>query len=230
MFKSLRLYQWPLVALMCLLASICNGQNRPVRILYYQAPSGAPTEANIYVGAAPLGKIDLPRSNFSGTFEIPRGDILLSFLPAPLGPQEKMPERAPAAKIPETWDKVLLLVFENDRNPIMPIRVQPINASDDVFGPGSIYMVNFSDIGIAGAIGDKELQLKPKSVKIIKDPIPQNGFYNAKLDAYIGKGEKPRRFIKQMWQHEQNTRQILFIFPRPAPRYATYYCAPVEGF
>lgn len=230
MLKPLCLYRWLPLALTCLLASLCHGQNRPVRILYYQAPETAPTEANLYVGVESFGKVDLPRSNFSETFEIPRGDIELSFLPGPLGPRQKLPERAPVAKIPEAWEKVLILVFQNDRNPIMPIRVQPINASDDVFGPGSIYMINFSEIGIAGDLGDQKLQLKPKSVKVVKSPISQDGFYTAKLDAYVAVGEKPRRFIKQMWQHQSDTRQVLFILPKPAPRYATYYCAPVVGF
>ena len=228
--KFLCSYQWLLVTLISLLGALCYGQERPVRILYYQAPEGAPTEAFIYAGNDLLGETELPRANFSKTFKIPRGDLQLKFLPSPLVEREKMPKRAPSAKIPESWQKVLLLVFPNEKNPLIPIRVQAIDASDNVFGPGSVYIINFSEIGIAGTVGDKELKLKPKSVEVIKNPIPENGFYPARLNAYIGDGQKSRRFIKQMWQHSDTTRQVLFIMPKPAPRYATYYCAPVGDF
>ena len=228
--KYLSSYQWLLATLTVFLASYCYGQDRPVRILYYKAPSGAPSNAHIYNGSELLGETKLPRHNFSETFVIPRGEVNLKFLPRAISAEEKFPRRAPTAKIPEAWQKVLLLVFPDEANSLMPIRIQAIDASDNAFGPGSVYIINFSEIGIAGTVGDKELKLKPKSVRIIKNPVPENGFYPAKLDAYIGTGEKPRRFIKQMWQHDDKTRQVLFIMPKPKPRYATYYCAPVEDF
>ena len=230
MRKYFRLKSWLLALLLSLLGMYTYGQNRPVRILYHQAPAGAPSKAYIYSDLELLGETELPRANFSETFEIPRGEVLLKFIPNALTQQEKMPKRAPSANIPKTWQKILLLVFEDESNPMMPIRIQAVDASDNIFGPGCLYMMNFSKIGIAGKLGDKNLQLKPQSIKIIKNPIPQDGFYLAKLDAYIGAGHKPRRFIKQMWQHSHNTRQVLFIMPKPSPRYATYYCAPVENF
>jgi hypothetical protein len=122
-----------------------------------------------------------------------------------------------------------LLVFEDKKNSTMPIRVQAIDASDTVFGPGSIYMINFSDVGVAGTVGDKKLVLKPKDVKIVKNPVSENGYYPAKLDKYVVGEEKPQRFIRQMWGHDAEVRQVLFILPKPAPLHATYYCAPIQG-
>ncbi|MGJ8652753.1 MAG: hypothetical protein ACSHX8_05730 [Opitutaceae bacterium] len=221
---------WLLATVISFLVSLNYGQGRPVRILYYQSPADAPTEAFIYAGKELLTKTDLPRSNFSDTFEIPGGDIQLRFLSQAIGIEQKMPKRAPSATIPEAWQKVLLLVFENAENPILPVRVQAIDASDHVFGAGSVYFMNFSEVGIAGMVGDKQLKLRPKSINVIKNPISENGFYEAKLDAYVAKGEKPRRFIKQMWKHSDQTRMVLFILPKPAPRHVTYYCAPVDDF
>jgi hypothetical protein len=222
--------RWLLVVLISFLATLCHGQNRPVRILYFKAPEGAPTEAYLYSGIEMVAHIDLPRSNFSQTFEIPRGNQEIRFLKTPITERQKIPKYAPAVRIPEAWQKALLLVFDDPNNPVMPITVKAIDASDNVFGPGSICAINFSKIGVIGTIGDKELKLGPMTSQIISDPIPENGYYPTKLFGVTERGAKPRRFIKQMWQHEQDTRQVLFILPKPAPRHATYYCAPIRDF
>lgn len=141
-----------------------------------------------------------------------------------------IPKDAPSVKLPQGWHKALLLVFEDKSNPVMPIRIKGINASNDVFGPGSVYMMNFSELRIAGKVGDKDLDLKPKSFEIIKNPINKNGFYATKLFSAAKGDKKPRRFVKQMWQRDDDTRQVLFILPKPPPAFATYYCAPVRDF
>lgn len=212
-----------------LLSMLCYGQ-RPVQVLYFQSDADAPTEAYVYDNERMVAKTDLPRSNFSKTFKIPRGKRRLHFLDKQLAEGEQAPEEMPFVDIPKKWKRVLLMVFEDETNSVMPIQVKAIDASDNVFGPGSICAINFSEIGVIGTIGDKELKLKPKSFKIIEDPIAENGYYPAKLYGVIKEGAKPRRFIKQMWQHDKDTREVLFILPKPAPRYATYYCAPIRDF
>jgi len=112
----------------------------------------------------------------------------------------------------------------------MPIRVKAINASDDKFGPGSIYMLNFSQVSVFGTVGDKELKLKPRSSYTLKNPINKNGAYPVKLQSIAPGDKKPRRFIKQMWSNSDTMRNVLFILPKPAPLYATYYCAPIRDF
>lgn len=172
---------------------------------------------------------ELPRSNFSQTFEIPIGDIKLAFFPELLEEGMDVPEGAPSLNISEKWQKILLLVFEDENNKTMPIRVQAINASESVFAPGSICMINFSEIGLAGTIGDKKVLLKPRAIQIIKKPSSENGYYRVKLDKYLKTENQPKRFIRQMWGHDNEVRQLLFILPKPAPIHATYYCAPIRG-
>ena len=210
------------------MATVCYAQ-RPAQILYFRAPAKAPTEAYLYAGDLMVAKTELPRSNFSQTFEIPDGDLNLRFLPSMLEEGAKVPTKIPGTRIPEGWEKTLLLVFEDSRNKAMPIRVQAINASDNAFGPGSVYVANFSEIGVMGTVGDKKLRLKPKAVEIIKSPISEEGYYPAKLDKVIVGDPKPQRFIRQMWGHDEKVRQVLFILPKPAPLHATYYCAPIRG-
>lgn len=112
----------------------------------------------------------------------------------------------------------------------MPISIKAIDASDNVFGPGSIYIVNFSSIGIFGTVGDKELKLNPKSIQILKDPINENGYYPAKLYSIAKRGDEPRRFIRQMWNHSDSIRRVLLVMPKETSPYASYYSTPIRDF
>ncbi|MDP0492417.1 MAG: hypothetical protein Q7Q71_15320 [Verrucomicrobiota bacterium JB023] len=218
----------PLLALV-LLVTQAQAQ-RPVRILYFDAPTGAPSSAHLYAGSRLVSETELPRHNFTETIEVPGGNLTLSFLPGVLEEGDDVPASAPKVSVPEGWDKALLLVFEDEKNPVLPIRIKAIDASDDVFGPGSVYFVNFSGIRVGGNVGDKRLDLKPMSFEIIKNPVRENGYYPTRLFSINQEGERPRRFVKQMWEHNGSDRQLLFIIPKPAPVFASYYCAPIRDF
>ena len=207
-----------------------SNEGRPVKILYYKASKGAPSEADVYVGAEKIAETKLPTHNFSATFEIPKGDINLKFGPRSLTEDQKVPADLPSVKISESWSKVLLLVYPAEENTTMPIKVVAINASNNVFGPGSVYMINYSDVAVFGQMGNKKIEMKPKSTFVLTKPIDGAGAYPVKLNAFV-KGQKvPRKFIRQMWTINNTTRKVLFIMPRPAPHYATYYSAPIRGF
>ncbi|MGD7652205.1 MAG: hypothetical protein ACQCXQ_03250 [Verrucomicrobiales bacterium] len=220
--------RWLTAAMTCLLTGIAQAE-RPVQLLYYQSPPDAPSKAFVYAGGAMVAEADLPRANFSKTVNIPDGELRLRFLPEPLAEGAKIPKGTPTVRIPESWSKVLLLVFENEENAVMPIRVRALDASDNVFGPGSIFMMNFSQIRVGGMVGDKRLDLRPRSSSIIKKPLKKNGYYPTELYSLTKKGAKPQRFVKQMWEYNDKTRQVFFVLPKPAPLHATYYCAPVRG-
>jgi len=221
--------RWIVGAIFCLLTGISHAE-RPLRLLYFQAPADAPEDAFIFAGGKVVAETELPRHNFSNDIEIPKGDTVLHFLPQPLEEGSEVPQGAPRVKIPAGWQKVLLLIAADKGNSILPIRVKAINASDSAFGPGSIYMMNLSKIRVAGMVGDKKLDLRPNSIEILKNPISGNGFYPTKLYSVATSGAQPQRFIKQMWEKSDTTRQVLFILPKPAPQYATYYTAPVSDF
>lgn len=221
--------RWIVCTMICLLTGIAHAE-RPLRLLYFQAPAGAPEKASIYAADSMVVETELPRNNFSEDIIIPKGDVMLTFLPSSLADGQEVPANAPKVRIPGNWTKVLLLISEDKSNSLLPIRAKAINASDNVFGPGSIYMMNLSKIRIGGTIGDKKLDLRPRSVEILKNPIRGNGFYATKLYSITTPGAKPQRFIKQMWKKDDATRQVLFILPKPPPVFATYYCAPISDF
>lgn len=229
MTKPTSVLRWIIGTMICLLSGIAQAE-RPLKILYFQAPADAPEKACIYGAGEMLAETELPRYNFSDNIVIPKGDVLLRFLPQPLAEDAKIPKAAPRVRIPAGWQKILLLVAQDPKNAVLPIRVKAINASDGVFGPGSIYMMNMSKIRIGGTVGDKQLDLRPNSIEIIKNPIAGNGFYPTKLYSLATPGARPQRFIKQMWEKNATTRQVLFILPKPPPQHATYYCAPIPEF
>ncbi|MGJ8671837.1 hypothetical protein [Rubritalea sp.] len=223
------------LVLSSLLCAVCLGQlndasGRSASIMYFKALAGSPSEAFIYSGDKEVAKTPLPRSNFSKFFKIPKGDQLLSFLPKPMDRDRSFSQAPPSVKVPESWGKVLFLVFEDKSNAVMPIRVVPINASDNQFGPGCLYVINFSELRVFGTIGEKELKIRPMEKRVIKQPIDENGDYAVRLQALVQGDDKPRRFIKQMWSYNDKMRTLFLILPKPAPYHATYYSAPIRDF
>lgn len=205
-------------------------KGRPVKIMYHMAPAGAPTETTIYIGKKQVAKTPLPTTNFSETFTIPKGEHRLRFLPAPIAEDSPLPRGTPSVHIPKRWQKVLILVLTDKSNPVMPIKLRAIDASDGRFGNSSILMLNYSQVNVFGFLGDKKIELKPQSSLVVKQPISGNGYYPVKLQSIVAKGEKPRRFIRQMWSNDDTMRNVVFILPKPAPMYATYYSAPIRDF
>jgi len=214
------------------MASFAHAKNdmRPVRILYHKAPKDAPKNAYIYMGDKLIANPNLTKHNFSKTFEIPKGDTSLKFLPNELEEGTKPAKGAPSIKIPATWQKILLLVYLDEKNNVMPIKVKGINASDDVFGPGSTYIINFSEVLIKGNIGNKEISIHPKKFKVIDFPASKSGAYPVILQKVIKGDNTSRDFIKTMWQQAKTTRQVLLIIPREAPYHASYFNAPIRSF
>jgi len=198
---------WILFVLAGLMASFAHAQNdmRPVKILYHKAPKDAPQNAYIYVGEELVAEElvanpNLTKANFSKTFEIPRGDKLLKFLPNELEEGTEPAKKAPSVNIPAAWQKILLLVYLDEENEVMPIK------------------------------GNQEVSILPKKFKVIDFPASRPGSYPVVLKKIVKGDNKPKDFIKTMWQQARTTRQVLFIIPREAPYHATYFNAPVRSF
>jgi hypothetical protein len=198
--------------------------------MYYEAPAGAPSEAYVYQEGIDPQVVELDKRNFSKSFDMGDGSIRMAFLPTLLAEDAEVPESAPSVAVPEDWTKVLILVFQDTSNTVMPIRLQAINTSDDVFVPGGILIANFSEITVFGKVGDKKLVSKPKSVEFIKQPISERGHYAVSLYTYKDGAEKRSPLLKQRWQYNPGTRVITFITPAPLPRMVKLYSAPIPDF
>lgn len=200
------------------------------RILYYGAPADAPKNAFVYQAGKTAQEVALKRHNFSKSFDLAGGDLRLSFLPSLLPEGVPFPQAAPSLDIPKQWKKVLILVFSDPSNPIMPIRLKALNANDNVFGPGEMLFINYSEISIFGLVGEKKLLLHPETTEVISNPIPKKGEYQVKLDSVDSEVESRRWLMRQTWRHQPSVRRVVFVLPLPAPRTVKLYTAPIRNF
>jgi hypothetical protein len=213
----------------CLIVSLSAGE-RLARVLYYGASSEAPQTAFVYQADSESQEVELGRHNFSESFEVSDKTDRLYFLPSVLPEDTPLPTGAPSVAIGEDWNKILILVFRDESNPIMPIRLRAINANDDAFGPGELYFVNFSEMTVFGLVGEKKIISKPRSIEVVSEPRQGRGRYILKLDAFKDSIEDRRRLIKQKCFFDPNARVVTFLVPLPYPRMVKLYSAPIYDF
>jgi len=214
----------------CLLSSAYSQNGKPLALMYANAPKDAPQIAFIYSNGELISETKLPARKFAPVINLPRNATKLYFLPKELEEgQKKSFSSYPSVNIPKDWKKIVLLLFEDSQNKEMPISVKALDASNSVFGPGSIYVINFSEMLVKGKIGNKEVEIKPKDRFVLKNPVNKTGFYPAVLQLYGADLKEPKRFVKDTWGYSKDNRKMLFIFPQPAPRYARYRMAPIMG-
>jgi hypothetical protein len=213
-----------------LLTTSSVSAERVARIMYYGASKAAPKTAVAYDESGALQTLELGRHHFSDSFEIPSGDIVLKFVSKELPEGQPVPETAPQLKIPQKWKKVLIMVSEDSGNTVLPIALNAIDASDDVFGPGELLFINFSEIGVFGMVGDKKLLLKPKGTALISNPASKREDYYVQLDSVEGTIETRRWLLRQRWRHQPKQRYVAFVLPMPKPRVAKIYATPIRNF
>jgi hypothetical protein len=204
--------------------------DRVARIMYYGASKAAPKTAFAYDQSGASQVVELGRHHFSDSFEIPSGDIVLRFVSKALPDDQPVPETAPGLKIPKEWKKVLIMVSEDLENTVFPITLNAIDASDDVFGPGELLFINFSEIAIFGMVGDKKLVLKPETTALISNPASKREDYYVQLDSVESTIETRRWFLRQRWRHQPEQRYVAFVIPLPKPRVAKIYATPIRNF
>ncbi len=205
-----------------------SSSSRVAQIIYFGAPSDAPEMAYVHQVVEEVQEVKLGRHNFSKSFNLATKANRLYFLPRALLEDEPMPENAPSVRVPRKWKKVLILVFEDKSNPILPIQLKAINASDDEFGPGELFFVNFSEMTVFGLVGDKKLVSKPSTTEIISTPREGRGTYMLRLHTFKDDVNKRRRLIQQKCQFDPSERVVTFMVPLPAPRMVKIYSAPVK--
>lgn len=213
------------IVLSCL--AVTASTARVARVLYYGAPPSAPNRAVVHQFDKSPEEVALDRHNFSESFELSEGSVRLFFLPSVLPEGEPTPSGAPFVNIPEDWEKVLILVFPDASNPVMPIRLQAMNASDDVFIPGAVLFVNFSEMTVFGKVGNQRLVSRPKTVEYVLKPIEERGSYIIKLDTFKDDPKKRRPLVQQKCQYHPEIRVITFISPLPPPRMVKLYSVPI---
>lgn len=199
---------------------------RTIRVLHYGASNDSQLK-EVYIhgaGAEPI-QLELNRHNFSPQLPIAKETKTLKVLSRSLTQGEPFPKGVPSTDIPADWQHTLLIFYHEPKNPVLPIKIYKINASEGAFNPGELYWINLSDVYIGGVVGGQKLKIGPRKDAVMKCPSGEVEC-TVKLD-YLVKGEtKTRGLIRQMWAINKDTRQVVIIFNRPPPKYASYYVLP----
>lgn len=203
--------------------------DRTAQILYFRAPKDAPKSVVIYQASEAPFEAKLKRNNFSKSFKLSSGDLVLRFLGSKIVEGEEFPVGAPSVSVPAAYEKILILAFPDPQNPVLPVRFKVINANQGSFGEGDRMFINFTDNKIAGAVGRKKLELDPLSIAVVKNAAGPKEEYPVSLDRLAPGQNKPVTFIRQNWRQSATQRSLIFIFSPPGGSGVTYYNAPVRN-
>ena len=126
-------------------------------------------------------------------------------------PRDTPPASAPQVLIPADWKNVILVVNEDPKNSVMPIRVRAFDASETSFPEGGILFINDSTFLISGTMHDKAVNIKSNETKMFESPLKQRGTFDFSLDSEHPETEGKRNLLRKRWLHNPKFRNVIFI-------------------
>lgn len=185
-------------------------ESRHCRILFLGAPTQAPNHALLHDGTK-AQPVELPRMNFSPVYPIASGNLTLYLLPRDFDVKNPIPPQAPSISIPETIDDCYLLCrFDPQRQPL-PIALQVIDSSSHNFHRGQMMWFNLTPYAVGGSVGSQQLAMHPQSRVMLDAPATKNEDYLVNL-SYIREKEIRQPLCETKWQHNPETRTVIFVF------------------
>ncbi|MGJ8652759.1 MAG: hypothetical protein ACSHX8_05760 [Opitutaceae bacterium] len=198
--------------------------------MYFNQPADAPDSVLMYqVGTEPI-EVALPGYNFTPCYDIPAGEQILRFLLEPLAVGEEFPQGAPFVRVPEKWQKVLVLAFHDPQNPTLPVKFRAINASPSKFDNGNTMFINFSPKVIFGMLGDKKLIVQPGKVVVKKDSYPLDEDYFVSLRQMNPDKTENYRFLTKMFRHYPDQRKMVFIYVPEGSKSVRYFVTTIREY
>lgn len=193
---------------------------RSCRLLYLNAPSGAPSTLQLFDGNS-AREVSLPGMNFSPSYPLPAGELTLTLVPTAPASPEDVPAGAPSVTVPEDVRDFYLMITTDTSNKVVPVAMQLVKLDFDRFRTGGILWFNLTPAYVAGKVGGENLALRPSSTQLMPAPIsgkenyPVNIAYKMKLD------EPAQPICETSWLHDPRSRKVAFVFAekgRSAPR------------
>jgi hypothetical protein len=206
-----------ILALLPTAALAQKAKEHTCRILFLSGPKTAPKKIHLFDGASSI-EVDLPRMNFSKVYKLRPGALRLHLLPSPLDDPKKVPSGAPTATLAENITDFYLLVTSDPANPVLPMRMQIINASADKFKTGQMLWLNQTKNSVSGTVGSEKLVINPDSSVTLDPPATGNKDYQVKLDFSLPDSELAQRFCETQWHHDPRSRTVAFIINEPRAR------------
>ncbi len=193
------------------------GGTRTVRILFLNAPPGAPHTAHLHDGST-CREVELPRMNLSAVYELPGGPLQVRLLATPVADPKQIPVGTPAAAIPESIGDAYLLCFSDPANPVMPVRIDVVDAGKEKFSDGMMLWFNLTPHAIGGMLGKEKVRLKPQERALVKAPIDEQDSYPVIILHMIKGDDQIYPICETRWVHDPRSRQLVFVFAEPGRR------------
>jgi len=228
----------PLILLSLLLsafASLAQARVAEIKLIYFQKPDGAPQSMHIYSNGVYMEELQVPSRQFSMTVPVKgRGELTLTFADQKFEGKadevEEMLRAYPTVQIPEGWNKVLLLAFEDQGNKKLPVKLLKVNASGNEFRPGDIHFINLSKYGVVGPVGKKELKLRPRKSMLIRGAATVGEEFDVRVDIIKPESKMKRQsFFYQRWKTTPDRKQMVFIYEPDGGR-PSYTSVSIKGF
>lgn len=203
---------------------------RLAKIIYRAAPAEAPDHAYIYQNDESAQKVPLGSRKFSASFKLHKGEQKLSFFSAALPKGSVSPKNPPQVIIPAEWKNVILVVYEDPENTVMPIRVRAFDASEKSFPEGGLLFINDSDSIISGTVHKTAVNIEGKETEMIDSPLKERGTFNLLLDSSHPKTEEKRNLLRKRWLHNPKFRNVIFIEELVSGTTVKAYVAEIRSF
>ena len=199
--------------LLLLLVSATRLSAREVRTIYLPGKGASLAKAYL-VGAKTALEVELPQRNLSPEVKLPNGDLTLIALPSAPVEGTPIPAGAPRCAIPEAWQRCILIFLCDPKNTVFPVRIIPVDASSANFPKGSTRIYNLSGTTVLGQFGTERIHLESGKSKSFGAPIQGFGGYPMGIDCILEGEKTPRAICRSFWQHDPESRQILFVIPQ----------------
>lgn len=207
-----------LLTWLCLLLSgsaiLSAGTPRTCRILYLSAGSAPPKRMFLSDGKKSR-EVELPSLNFSKVYELAPGNITLSLIPNPPAAEQPVPAGAPSATVPESITDFYLLVTDDPKNPVAPLKCRMVNADPAGFRVGQMMWFNLTPYEVGGHLGDRSFNVKANSQGIVDAPPGREGSYPVRVGYSPGEGRKPVLFVATEWVSNPTGRNVIFVLTLP---------------
>ncbi len=187
---------------------------RKARAIFIQPPGGAPGKAVLF-SSTRSEEIELPARNLSPEIQLPAGDLSLAVLTHKPAAGEAINPNSPLVKIPEAWDRCILLFFPDPENKAFPAKVIPVNASKSDFQLGETLIYNVTPATVLARFADRVYRIDPGKSAVIAPPLAGFGSYPVAIDCTLPGETQPTAICRSSWQHDPEARQILFVTPTP---------------
>lgn len=124
------------VAMCCLATLPALTSAREMRTIYLPG-AGKAIEKAFLVNASEHLQIEFPQRNLSPAVELPPGDLQLVVLPELPAKGQSIPKEAPVIRIPESWERCIVVFLGNPENPVIPVRAIPLHFGGEDFALGN---------------------------------------------------------------------------------------------